>query len=205
LISLSVRQALYGGVNAPQANYILLSTTDGPPAEVDTAQRDELYRKATGMVYADYLAKARELSTVTGNTLSHIHDVTPGYAASEGDYIVVERIKVPESRTQDLAQLNREVRLPLQAERVKSGAIKGWSQGHLTFPAGSSLPWTITETTLHKTLASATGGPGRGGQGMAAFTKMFPGRNFVQYTDHLRESRTVVRRELYRVVAAYNR
>lgn len=112
------------------------------------------------MVYADYIAKARELFTETGSTLSHIHETTPGYAMSEGDYIGVERIKVPEGRDQDLAQLTREVRLPLQSERAKSGAIKGWSHGHLVFPAGSSLPWTVIETTLHKTLAAVFPGPG---------------------------------------------
>lgn len=45
LISISVVQALYGGVNGPQANYIRVTATDGPPAEVDTAKRDELYRR----------------------------------------------------------------------------------------------------------------------------------------------------------------
>ncbi|MBI1786718.1 MAG: hypothetical protein HYR60_04080 [Acidobacteria bacterium] len=219
LIGISLRQATYAGVNAPQANFVLVAVTNGPPADPDPAKRDELYRKATGMVYADYIAKARELSTVTGSTLSHVHEMTPDYQSSEGDYLVVQRIKVAEGRNPDLTALNREVRLPMNTERVKNGAIKGWSSGHLVFPSGTSLPWTGTETTLHKSLASAVGGPGPGGAtgggggagagggfgNPAVFAKVAPNRNYTQYVDRLRESRTVVRTDLYRVVAAHRR
>ena len=206
LIGISLRQAVYGGVNAPQANFVLVTVTNGPPTDPDPAKRDELYRRAIGMPYADYIAKAREFSAITGSTLSHVHEMTPDYQASEGDYLVVQRIKIAENRNQDLTTLNREVRLPLNTERVKNGAIKGWTSGHLVFPSGTSLPWTATETTLHKNLASAVGGGAGGGLGNpAVFAKVLPNRSYTQSVDRLREARTVVRTELYRVVVAIRR
>ena len=224
LTSVSLRQAAYAGVNAPPANFVLVSVTNGAPAELDPAKRDEVYRKATGVSYADYIAKARELSTVTGSTLSHVHERTPDYQSAEGDYIVMSRIKVNPTRSQDLNEVNRTMRLPLNTQRVKDGALKGWSFSHLVFPAGNSLPWTATETTLHKDLANAVGGPGTGaggggggggggamglggggGANAAYFAKVLPNANYTQFLDVVRDGRTVVRRDLYRVVAAYHK
>ena len=53
--------------------------------------------------------------------------------------------------------------------------------------------------------AAGTGGGGGGFGNPAVFAKVLPNRNYTQYVDRLREARTVVRTELYRVVEAHRR
>lgn len=210
ILSFSLRRVAYGGNPAPRANFVAVTGRNGPPPEIDTAKRDATIKQATGMAYADYIAKLREMSTVVGSTLAHMHEMTPGFQISEGDYVVSRRIKTATGRgTQgDIAEINKR-RLAMQSERVKSGAIKGWAYGHLTFPAGQSLPWTTTISTVHKDLASAVGGGGGGGgggaAGAAAFAKLFPNVNYVAHVDSIREMETQVRVDLYRVVMAARR
>ena len=200
----AVLQAVYPGDPAPAANFILGSTTNKPPAEPDPGKRDEMYRAAVGMNYADYITKVRTMSEPVGSTLSHLHDTTAGYTVSEGDYLVIRRLKTSQNKTQEVNAMMRDTRLPLNDERVKGGAIKGWSFSHLTFPTGTALPYNATEVTVFKDLASAVAGSGGGGNGaMASFAKLFPTKSYTGYVDSSRDDIRVVRTELYRVVAAY--
>ena len=200
-------RAVYAGDPAQQANYMIASASMGAPVEPDAAKRDELSRSSTGMSYADYMQLVRTMSDTVGTTLSHLHDTTPGYALAEGDYVVVRRLKVGTGKLQSLSDLNHTVRLPLAAERVKSGDMKGWTFSHLSFPTGSSLPYDATEALVFKDLAGAlaNGGAGTGSAAAASFAKMFPDKSYTGYIDTLRETSTIMRTDLYRVAAVYQK
>lgn len=203
----SLLRAVYAGDPAQEANYLIASVTTGAPEEQEPAKRDEITKSATGMNYAGYMEHVRTMSDTVGTTLSHIHQTTPGYALAEGDYVVLRRLKTTPGRQQAMNELYRDIRLPLVSERVAAGAMKGWSYSHLSFPTGTGLPYDATEATIYKDLASAVGGGGGGTGSTAAarFAKQFPDKNYTSYTDTLREGSTIVRMDLYRVVAVYTK
>jgi hypothetical protein len=201
-------KAVYAGDPAPEANYLIASASDGDLAEPDPAKMDELSRASTGMSQAEYMTKVRTMSSTVGQTLSHMHEITDGYALTEGNYVVLRRLKIADGKLNEVGAMAHDIRLPLYSERVKAGGtIKGWSFSHLTFPGGASLPYNASEVTIHQTLADAVGaaGGGTGSAGAVAFAKMFPNRNYTQYMDSLRANSRIVRTELYRVVAVYTR
>ena len=203
LLRWAVLQAVYPGDPAPAANFLIANVTNGAPPDPDPAKRDELYRSATGMAYADYMQKFRTMGENVGSTISHIHNTTDGYGLIEGDYIVLQRLKTTESKNTELSDLMRDFRLPMANDRVKAGGdFKGWSFSHLTFPTGRSLVYDATDVAVFKTLAGALGGPGTGGGGAAAFAKHFPNKNYTAFVDAGRETSRLVRRELFRVVIA---
>ena len=203
LLRWTVLQAVYPGDPAPAANFLIASVTNGAPPDPDDAKRDELYRTATGMVYADYMQKFRTMGDNVGSTISHVHNTTDGYSLSPGDYLVLNRLKTTEGKNTELSDLMRDFRLPMANERAKAGGdFKGWSFSHLTFPGGRSLPYDASEVSVFKTLAAALGGAGTGGGAMATFAKHFPNKSYTGFVDAGRESSRLVRHELYRVVMA---
>lgn len=198
-------QAVYPGDPAPETNFMIASARGGAPTDPDPAKRDEQTRASTGMTYVQYMQKVRTMSRTVGQTLSHLHEATPGFALSEGDYVVVRRLKVSPGKTQEVSDLMRDVQYPLAADGVKAGRFKGWSFSHLSFPTGSSLPYDATAVWVHKDLASAVAGMGPNNGAAARFAEVLPGKNYSNYLDSLRENSKVVRTDLYRVVAAYRK
>lgn len=198
----SVRRVAFANPT-PRANFVIMTSFDGYPSEVDPAKRDEVYRSAVGMNYADYLGKARVLSEVVGTTLAHVHDVTEGYQTAENDIIVARRLKTAPGKTTDLNALEHDFRLPMMTERQKSGAIKGWAYSHLALAGGSTLPWDSTESVIYKDLASALAG--RDGGAMAQFSKLFPNKSYMRYVEDGRSLSTLVRTDVYRVVTVLRR
>ncbi len=203
ITGISVRRVVYANP-IPRANFVILTSRNGAPVAPDSAKRDELYRAATGMDYAGYLAQARAISEVVGQTLTHLHDST-NFQASEGDVIVSRRLKTAEGKNTDLSALMRTMRLPIMTERVKDGAMKGWSFSHLALAGGSALPWDATETRIYKDIASALSGtgPGNNNAAMPLFTKLFPDKSYTRYLDDAREFGKLVRTDTYVVVAAF--
>ena len=202
ITGISVRRVVYANP-IPRANFVILTSRNGAPVDADPAKRDEVYRVATGMNYAGYLAQALTMSEVTGQTLTHLHDST-NPQLSEGDVIVARRLKTAEGKNTDLSALMRTIRLPIMTERVTAGAMKGWAFSHLALAGGSALPYDATETRMYKDIASAVGGAAANNSGaMTLFTKMFPDKSYTRYLDDAREFAKLVRTETYRVVVAF--
>lgn len=202
LLRWAVLQAVYPGDPAPAANFLIVNVSNGAPPDPDPAKRDELYRSATGMIYADYMDKFRTMGDTVGSTISHVHSTTDGYSLSPDDYLVLNRLKTTEGKNTELSDLMRDFQLPMANDRAKAGGdFKGWSFSHLTFPGGRSLPYDASVASVFKTLAGALGGAGTGGA-MAAFAKRFPDKSYTGFIDAGRESSRLVRHELYRVVMA---
>lgn len=198
----SLRRVVYPGDPAPRANFLIAAVGNGAPQEPDLAKRDEMYRAASGMTYAEYMQQVRSMSTQVGSTLWHVHHITPTYSLAEGDYVVANRLKTAEGKNAELNELMRDVRMVMATERIKAGTQKGWAFSHISFPSGSALPYDATVSTVYKDLAGTLGGGGGGGGAVALFTKLFPNKNYTRYIDDSREAAKTVRTELYRVAVA---
>jgi hypothetical protein len=198
----SLRRLAYGGVVAPESNYVIVASMNGAPAEPDPVKRDAMYRAAIDMSYADYMQRVRALSQVVGNVLAHVHDMTPDYSVNEGDVVLSRRIKVADGKLGDLSDLNHNQKLAIMTERVKSGDIKGWAFSHLSSPTGSEMPFDATETLVFKDMASALARSARDNSGMTLFAKLFPTKSFTRYVEDQRAYGKVMRVDSYRVVAA---
>ena len=194
------------GDSGSPSDHIIAIAMKGAPAEPDPAANERVAKEFAGMSYSDYMQKIRTMTTQVGQSLSHIHHTTAGYGPVEGDYVVIRRLKARENQQQNMMRLAREYQLPLAEERVKSGATKGWSFSHLTFPAGAAAEYDATDVRVYKDLASAIGAGGGGGGGNAAVTRFaekFPNQSYTNYIDALRAASRIVRTDIYRVVAAY--
>lgn len=201
-VSWSLRQQMYPGEHGSDSNFVIMTGSIGAPAmpDPDPAKRDELYRSATGMTYAQYMAAVRNLSEQVGSTLSHIHHRTEGYVAAEGDIVVVNRLKTAQGKSQELNALVRDYQFPMASERVKTGGrAKSWVWGHLAFPSGNSLPWDVSAVSVYKNLDDALGANNTGTAAAERFGKLFPGKSYVEYMDHLREYSKPVRTDIYRI------
>ena len=196
----SIRRAVYSGYPAPEANYTITTNMNTAPGEPNTAKRDALIRSVTDLTYPVYMEKVRALSQLVGNTLSHVHDVTPGMELNEGDVVVARRLKVASGKLSELSTANSSVRLAIMTERVKAGDLKGWSFSHLSF-GGSELAWDANENMFYKDMASALQ-QNTPNSGMAIFAKLFPDRNFTRYVEEQRESSKLVRTDVYRVLVS---
>jgi hypothetical protein len=201
----SLRQVMYPGEHGSDANFVIMSASIGAPAspDADPAKRDELYRSATGMTYEQYMATVRGMSEQVGSSLAHVHHSTEGFALTEGDIVVANRLKTAQGKSQELSNLVRDVQFPLMADRVKSGGrMKAWAWGHLTFPSGSALPWDATATSVYKNLEDALPQTNTGSAAAAHFAKLFPTRNYLGYMDDLREFAKPVRVDIYRIMVS---
>lgn len=203
ITGISVRRVVFANP-IPRANFVILTQRNGAPVDADPAKRDELYRAATGMNYAGFIAQARTTSELVGTTMTHLHDST-NIQLSEGDVIVARRLKTAEGKLTDLSTLMHTIRLPIMTEHVKAGDMKGWAFSHLAMAGGSALPYDATETRIYKDIASALGGggPGNNTAAMALFTKLFPDRNYTRYLDDSRDLAKLIRTETSRVVVAF--
>jgi hypothetical protein len=196
---------VYPGDAGASADYVIGISVKGTPSEPDQALNEQVAREFAGMSYGEYLQKVRLMTTQVGQSLSHIHHATQGYAPAEGDYLVIRRLKAIERQQGTMMDLARDVQLALAEVDVKRGAAKGWSFSHLAFPTGSSTDYDATEVVVYKDLASAAiaAGPVTSTRAAARFAEQFPGKSYTSYVDSLRASTKVVRADLYRVVVAH--
>lgn len=191
----SLRRIVYPGVPAPRHNYIAAITYDGPPSEAPATPSPAM---------RDYLQKVGSLRTVVGSIISRTMVTTGGYSLKEGDYITAIRTKFnPSGAPANYWEERRTLTLPVMAARVKDGGLLAWMGSQVVFPAGESVAWDATFSTVHKDLAGALAGPGPANA--ATFAKVHPGKNYVAYVDNLRASGKLVRRELQRVMVVVDR
>ena len=146
-ISWGLARTAYGGDPMPSANYVIVASGKGAPKDPDPAKRDELYRAASGMNYAEYMQRVRSMSEQVGHTISHVHHSTEGYKPVEGDVVVATRLKVADGKLNEFSDFMKEYRLPLAMARNKEGRSRAWSFSHLAF-RGTSLRYDATEVAI---------------------------------------------------------
>jgi hypothetical protein len=197
----------YAGVPAADYNYMQVIVYDGaPPAAMNPAARDQMYRKATGMSYAEYQQKLAGFGTIVGTVLSRAEAVAPGSQVAEGNYIQMVSWKITPLRGADYGNYVQKMLLPLNSQAVKEGRILGWVASRTSYPAGGDAAYDATTGTTYRDLASVLPTtPASPDQGQINFAKAFPGQNYTAFVDEGRALRRAVRVDLWRVVAAAGR
>jgi hypothetical protein len=198
-----VLRLAYQGTPALDYNYAVTTTYAGAPSQVNEATRDEIYRKATGMSFQDYIAKLPTLGTNVGSILYRVEAATPSSPMQEGNYITVTRWKVTPLRGGDYASYVRDMLLPLNAQAVKDGRSMGWSAARVVSPGGDEAPFDAVISNTVRDLATALPATAPSpNAGQVNFAKVFPGQNYATFVDQGRALRGLVRTELFRVVTA---
>lgn len=203
LASFAYLRIAYSGVPAADYNYVQAISYDGaPPEAMNLAARDQLYRKATGMSYAEYQQKLASFRSVVGTVLSRVEADAPGSQLAEGNYIQTVRWKITPTRGADYGNYLQKMLLPLNSQAVKDGRLVGWNATRTSYPAGSDAAYDATTVAFYKDLASALPTtPASPDQGQMNFAKAFPGQSFTTFVDEGRALRRAVRVDLWRVVA----
>jgi hypothetical protein len=197
----------YRGIPANTYDYAIAVTFDGAPQTPNTAKRDEVYRKATGMSFQDYTQKLNSLRTNVGSVLYRVEAATPGSQAKDGNYIAVTRWKITAGRGGDYGNYVTNMLLPLNAAAVKEGRSMAWSATRVVSPGGAEAPFNAVISNTVKDLAATmpTAPPASPNQGQVNFTKVFPGQNFADFVEQGQTLRTLVRSELFEVMVAVER
>ncbi len=193
----------FTGNPAPPGRYRLVSLRDGCTF-LPTEKLAALCMKATGMSYDDYLKKAASLRKTTGSSLRVRVASTSGdkpASIAEGDVIRTDLMKIQPDRNADYYDAEQKIWLPMQMERVKSGAIKSWSLWAFQMPSGAGRPYDAVTSTIYKDLESAMANPGYAG----LFAKAHTSGNYAGAMDRTRTVRTIVRSDIWRVVWAATR
>jgi hypothetical protein len=206
LLAWTLLRNVYPGDTNVEVDHLIGVTIKGAPSEPNQEFNAKIAREAAGLSYEDYMQKARSMTVQVGQTLSHVHHSVAGAPLAEGDYVVVRRLKSQENQRQNMLDLARDMLLPLAEDRVKIGPMKSWSFSHVAFPTGDSTPFDAAEVRVFKDLASAVAASGGAGSGAAErFSKKFPDKSYTAFIDAMRTSSKVVRTDLYRVVATFNK
>jgi hypothetical protein len=196
----------YRGIPANSYNYAISVTFDGAPQTPNTAKRDEVYRKATGMSFQDYTQKLNSLRTNVGSVLYRVEAATPGSQAKDGNYIAVTRWKITAGRGGDYGNYVTNMLLPLNSLAVKEGRSLAWSASRVVSPGGAEAPFNAVVSNTVKDLAAAipTAAPSPE-LGQQRFAQVFPKQNFADFAEQGQTLRTLVRSELFEVMVAVER
>jgi hypothetical protein len=196
----------YRGIPANSYNYAISVTFDGGPQTPNTAKRDEVYRKATGMSFQDYTQKLNSLRTNVGSVLYRVEAATPGSQAKDGNYLAVTRWKITPGRGGDYGNYVTNMLLPLNAAAVKDGRSVAWNAARVVSPGGAEAPFNAVLSNTVKDLAAAlpTSAPSPD-VGQTRFAQVFPKQNFAGFVEQGQSLRTLVRTELLEVMVAVER
>jgi hypothetical protein len=206
IVSYSLLRVMYQGTPAMEYNYAVTVLFDGAPPELNTAMRDQVFRKATGMSFQDYLEKQINLRSNVGNVLYRVEATAPGSKVAEGNYIAIVRWKITPQRGADYGNFVQSMLLPFNTETVKAGRSIGWTAARVVSPGGADAPFDAVTSTTYKDLAAAlpTTTP-NADQAQMQFAKVFPGQSFLAFVDQGRALRRAVRTELARVMVEVDR
>lgn len=193
----------YAGLPAADYNYMQTITYDGaPPEALNAAARDQMYRKATGMSYAEYQQKIATFGTVVGSVLARVEATAPGTQVAEGNYVQIARWKITPQRGGDYGNYVQKMLLPLNAQAVKEGRVRGWGASRTSYPAGPEVAFDASTYVVYKDLAAALPTTqGNADQGQTNFAKALPGQSYTAFIDEGRALRRAVRADLWRVMA----
>jgi hypothetical protein len=201
-----VLREAYRGIPASSYNYAISVSFDGAPQAPNVAKRDEVYRKATGMSFQEYTQKLNALRTNVGSVLYRVEAATPGSQAKDGNYIAVTRWKITAGRGGDYGKYVTDMLLPLNSLAVKEGRSMGWSAARVVSPGGAEAPFNavLSNTVKDLTAALPTTAPNPE-LGQSRFAQVFPKQNFAAFVEQGQALRTLVRSELFEVMAAVER
>ena len=115
----------YSGIPAADYNYLQAINYDAaPPALLNPAARDQMYRKATGMSYQEYEQKLMSFGAPVGTVCPAWSQLTaPGSQMTEGNYVRTIRWKITSQRGADFGNYIQKMMQPLERRRHEGGTI----------------------------------------------------------------------------------
>jgi hypothetical protein len=203
IASYALLRIAYSGIPAADYNYVQVIDFDGaPPEAMNPVARDRLYRKATGLSYAEYQQKLAGFRSVMGTVLSRVEARAPGSQLAEGNYVRTARWKITPMRAGDYRHYLQKMLLPLNSQAVKEGRFVGWNASRTAYPSGGGVAYDATTSHVFKDLASALPTtPASPEQEQTSFAKVFPGESYKTFEDENWALRRTVRVDLWRVEA----
>jgi hypothetical protein len=203
----SVARTMYSGVGeGADYDYVGASVYSGPPPEPGATNMDPIAQKAAGMSNADLQKKLATMRTIVGMEIlrRQAGTTSPGGSFKEGDFRVVNRIRIEENMGSEYMNMVKTMSQPTMQARVDGGELKGWSVWSRVFPAGAATSYDVLGVTYWKDLASALKGldPAKG---VEAFTKAHPGKNYAAYVSDARDYSDLQQRGLMQVIALVER
>lgn len=201
----SSARAMYNGVaEGADYDYVGASVYSGPPP-APGANMEAIVQKAAGMPFAELGKKLASMRTIVGTeVLRHRASAGSPGAYAEGDFRVVNRIKIKENMASEYLDAIQGMAQPIWQLRVANGEVKAWSLWSREFPAGAATSYDVLGVTYWKDLASAIKGldPVKG---MEAFTKAHPGKSYAAYISNMRDYSQLQQRNIMQVIALVSR
>ena len=204
-LSWSSAKAMYLGMeHGLDFDYVGASIYSGPPPEPGSVP-DAIYMKATGMSSADLAKKVAAMRTVVGTeVLRYRAGVRLPGVLKEGDFRVVNRIKIKPGMGDEYYDAAQTVTQPVNAERIANGELKSWSLWSRVFPAGVAVSYDGFTVQYFKDLASAIKGLDAT-KGVQAFLKVHPGRSYATWVNNARDYSELQQRLVMQVIALVER
>lgn len=201
----SSARAMYPGVGEGlDYDYVGASVFSGPPPEPG-ANMDPIAQKAAGTSFAELGKKLAAMRTIVGTeVLRHRASAGAPGAYAEGDFRVLNRIRIKENMSSEYFDTIQTTAQPIWQGRVANGELKAWSVWSREFPAGAATSYDALGVTYWKDLASAIKGldPIKG---MEAFTKAHPGKSYAAYINNVRDYSQLQQRSIMQVIALVSR
>jgi len=204
-LSWSSAKAMYlGREHGLDFDYVGASIYSGPPPEPGSVP-DAIYMKATGMSSADLAKKVAAMRTVVGTeVLRYRAGVRLPGVLKEGDFRVVNRIKIKPGMGDEYYDAAQTVTQPVNAERIANGELKSWSVWGRVFPSGVATSYDAFTVQYFKDLASAIKGLDAT-KGVQAFLKVHPGRSYATWVNNARDYSELQQRLVMQVIALVER
>jgi len=204
-LSWSSAKAMYLGMeHGMDFDYVGASIYSGPPPEPGSVP-DAIYMKATGMSSADLAKKVAAMRTVVGTeVLRYRAGVRLPGVLKEGDFRVVNRIKIKPGMGDEYYDAAQTVTQPVNAERIANGELKSWSVWGRVFPSGVATSYDAFTVQYFKDLASAIKGLDAT-KGVQAFLKVHPGRSYATWVNNARDYSELQQRLVMQVIALVER
>jgi hypothetical protein len=191
----------FPGDEPAAANFAGATLWEGVPRDPSELPPDDLFRKASGLSREEYMKKLRGMRVTVGSTM--YRNVAMVSASRDGKefFRVVTEVRRTPKRMADWVEMERTIWQPLASQQVKDGLLRGWSSWTAVFPYGVEASHDAIEVTTHHSFEQAVRG-WTGGNFAEYFAKVHPKMNIVTAVDRTRETRTIQRGTIWRVLVS---
>lgn len=201
LVYWDLARIAFPGDEPVAANFAAATLWEGVPRDPGELPPDDLFRKATGLSRDEYMKKLRGLRTTVGSTIYRNVAMVNSSRDGKEFYRVVTQVRRTPKRMADWVEMERTIWQPLASQQVKDRLLRGWSSWTAVFPFGTDASHDAISVTTHHTFEQAVRG-WTGGNFAEYFARVHPKLNIVTAVDRTRETRTVQRGTIWRVLVS---
>jgi hypothetical protein len=201
LVYWDLARIVFPGDEPAAANFAAATLWEGVPRDPGELPPDDLFRKASGLSRDEYMKKLRGMRTTAGSTIYRNVAMVSASRDAKEFYRVITQVRRTPKRMADWVEMERTIWRPLASQRVKDGLLRGWSSWTAVFPFGMDASHDAIEVTTHHSFEQAVQG-WTGGNFAEYFAKVHPKMNIVTAVDRTRETRTIKRGTIWRVLVS---